>query len=66
MANGKLKMENGNISKSLSGCLTLFSIIDPLPRHPDHQADRQVWGLGSSDFQAVVRSARDRDQAPAL
>jgi hypothetical protein len=59
-------MENENTSKSLSGCLTPFSIIDPLLRHPDHQADHQVWGLGSSDSQVVVRSARDRDQAPAL
>jgi len=66
MANDKRKMENENTSKSLSGCLTLFSIIDPLPRHPDHQADHPVWGLGSSDSQAVVRPARDWDQAPAL
>jgi len=66
MTNGKWKMENEYTSKSLSGCLTLFSIIDPLPRHPDHQTDHHVWGLGSSDSQAVVRSARDWDQAPAL
>jgi len=62
MTNGKWKLENENTSKSLSDCLTPFSIIDLLPRHPDHQ----VWGLGSGDSQAVVRSARDRDQAPAL
>jgi hypothetical protein len=62
MANDKRKMENENTPKSLSGCLTRFSIIDPHPRHPDHQ----VWGLGSDGSQAVVRSARDQDQAPAL
>jgi hypothetical protein len=66
MTNVKWKMENGNTSKYFSGWLTPFSIIDPLLRHPGHQSDHQLWGLGPSDSQAVVRPARDRDQAPAL
>jgi hypothetical protein len=62
MTNGKWKMENENTSKSLSGRLTRFSIIDPHPRRPYYQ----VRVIGPRGSQAVVRSTRGRDQTLAL